>query len=276
MREYATSRLPLVLLSMLLVLLSPARALAAAPEAADRAIDKQLKAVIAEMKSDPAFWNLNAAKPPVNRSKGYDIYNLDVVALRGIEDSGSAEAFREALVPAGWEYPLIDQAGKVVSAVQVSSNGSGLEVSGQGLWVPADLADFASNERAVRALLAEAGVSKVESLQRVRAESLHSDFVYVTATDGEFVIPVGGDSSTTGLTSKTVYSARDAVAAILVSLPVYDEGSGSEPAYSGAQSAALARDVGTSPGAVALLIAACLSIAGVGLTVHRRRHRCIQ
>lgn len=207
----------LVFVGLLAFLVLPSLVVAAPPPGADHAVDAQLKAVIAEMRADPSFWSLDAANPPDARVKGYELYALDLMALKTSPDG--PRAFANALRSTGWEYPLVDKRGHAVNAVQVTSDGDDYQVAGQGLWIPAALLDLSADPKAISNLLTDGGATDVREIRHVRSEGLHCDFIYALAGNGEYVIPLSSDASPLGLVSRKVYPATAAVSAVLGSLP---------------------------------------------------------
>lgn len=198
------NRLTLVM-AAIAICMSPHRAFAAPSPAADRAIDSQTNAIIKEMRTDPVFWNLEPSNPPVRSGAGYELFEVDLATFKRRIDSGVEVKLTDLLRPAGWEYPLVDAKGAAVSAVQVGLQGGEYVVVGQGLWIPPDLVDLSADPGRMGSFLEGAGIRGIESVQHLRVEVLHSDFLLVSAGNGQYVVPLAGETASTGLEPKRVY-----------------------------------------------------------------------
>ncbi|NCO66366.1 MAG: hypothetical protein COW32_09705 [Candidatus Aquicultor secundus] len=201
----------LALFGILVLLLLPSTSFASAPVEVDQVIKAQLNSIASDMKEQPDFWSLtDASEAPVELGQPYKVYNLDLSKIKALSKDYKNKDFLSALrAEYYWEYPLLDKTGKVVSSADIGQENGSWALIGYGRYMPRELIKFSADENDVTKYLSEQNISNVSEAKHVRVEVFNTDFIYVSADQGDYLIPLYNNKGKLSLDNKKLYPAAD-------------------------------------------------------------------
>jgi len=265
MSSFSNKSLAIILLCTLvsLVMATTATALPVPPEA-DAVMQTQMGSIASDMKGDPVFFNLHGSDAAaVSYGRPYQLLYLD---LSRVTDLSSDPSLTRSLLDKGWEYPLLDASGAVVSSAQVSKGEKGWELTGFGLFIPADMVALSGEESAIRDQFARFGADVSGDTKHVRVAPLAVDFILGKSGSESYALLLADPQSSTGLKIGDVYPASTVTVAIVDSLNDLAQ-------TTGRGGAAPVSRVDTTVQARTLSAAVLLVSAGIGVFLISRKRR---
>jgi hypothetical protein len=210
-----------LILSLVVFLLLPiGSSFASVPGEAEQVIKKNMGSIANDMKSQPGFWKLkDVSEVPVSPGLPYQVYDIDLQKAKALAKNYKPNTFSSLIKPDYyWEYPLLDKTGKVVSSANIAKESGVWTLIGVGRYLPTELILFSASETEITDYLSGQGISSINVIKHLRAEALHTDFIYVGTEQGEYLVPLFSAEGALGLENKKVYPAADVLAKIAVEL----------------------------------------------------------
>ncbi len=224
-----------VLLGILMLLLLPSVSFASAPEEVDQVIKAQLNSIANDMKVQPEFWNLSdASEAPVELGQPYKVYDLDLSKIKALSKDYKNKDLLSALhAKYYWEYPLLDKTGKVVSSADIGQENGSWALMGYGRYISREQIKFSSDENDIMKYLSEQNISNVIEAKHVRVEAFNSDFIYISADQGDYLIPLYDSKGKLSLDNKKLYPATDVLSKMVSSMNEPSTDAQGNPLYGG-------------------------------------------
>lgn len=265
-------KIKLLLLSVpVFLLLSCSLSFADVPEEVDRIIKEEMAPITDEMKQRRDVWGIDdLSRVPLRPGQPDQLYNLDLSKVKeSARDYRKGEIDSMLKADPEWEYPLLDEKGRITAFANIVKRGSSWNYVGIGyLSEPNKKIEFlSSGEDNVIKFLNEQGITGIDAVKYLRAAAFHTDFIYVDTKKGDYLVPLFTSFEMLGLKNKKVYPAAEVLTKIVDELnrPVEQRGGALAGGFGDTQN----NQVPTS--SIISLVALLLIVLGVVTAMLMRR-----